>query len=267
MDNHPSSPITAAVNTEFLADLPIHPGVLVPLGGLNPYNPYFDKIGVQFKNLLIGHAGLTLGSRVLDVGCGTGRLAKQLVPFLDRGYYCGFDVHPKYVEYCKEHYKGNCEFARFDLFHDEYNRFGTIDPLGFEFPYLNNSFDVVAVVAVFNHFRIEWVCHYLGQVGRVLRPRGVLLATILLLSHQSVPFIGSRVKPPYQFGYKGVESWYDFESRPLFNVAHSEAVVRRAMIRGGLMIREPIRYGEWCEAKHALAGPDMLIAVKMEREE
>lgn len=45
---------------------------------------YFDKL-VEF--------GLTPDSRVLDVGCGAGRLGSLLIPFLGVDAYAGFDNH------------------------------------------------------------------------------------------------------------------------------------------------------------------------------
>jgi SAM-dependent methyltransferase len=37
--------------------------------------------------------GLRPDHRVLDCGCGSGRLAVRLVPYLDAGMYCGIDIH------------------------------------------------------------------------------------------------------------------------------------------------------------------------------
>ncbi len=90
----------------------------------------------------------------------------------------------------------------------------------------------------------------------------MMLTTILLLNKQSMEFIKSKSKQPYLFPYKTENGWHDFESRPLFNVAHPEAAIRRTCIRSGMMIREPIRYGQWCLSNIALAGPDVILAKK-----
>lgn len=264
MDDNPGStaatPLTPR-RTDLLTTIRVDPTIKAPLGGLNPYSPHFDRLGQHFHKLLIEQIGLTPHHRVLDVGCGTGRLAKPLLSFLQPGNYHGFDVHPHFIDYCRTTYAGGT-FTVHDLRHDEYNPTGAIDPLTFEFPYERNTFDVVVVLAVFNHFYTNWVCHYLRQITRILRPRGTLFATALLLNRLSIPSIEHRTQPPYHFRHRLPESWHDFPTRPLFNVAQPEDHLRRVCIRCNLMIKEPIRYGDWCTSKMALAGPDVMLARK-----
>jgi len=253
----------APKRSELLGDLVIDDGIKAPLGGLNPYNQHFDKIGAQFHRLLVEHTGLKRHHHILDIGCGTGRLAKQLIKFLDDGHYDGFDVNHRFVSYCKENYKHqNFTFTHCDVKHCEFNVVGYIDPKLFEFPYQNDKFDIVVAIAVFNHFYIDWIYQYVHEISRVLKPRGIFLGTMLLLNNQSIEYINTKKCQPYLFPYRTQDEWHDFEQRPLWNVAQSEEKVRRAFIKNNLMIKEPIRYGEWCMSKIALAGPDVIIARK-----
>lgn len=45
--------------------------------------------------------GLKPSSRILDIGCGAGRFARRVVPFLDGGHYTGIDISKEILEYAK----------------------------------------------------------------------------------------------------------------------------------------------------------------------
>lgn len=249
--------------TCLLGDVLISKDEKKPLGGLNPYNPHFDRIGTQFHRLLIEHAGLKKHHHILDIGCGTGRLTKPLTTFLEDGIYDGFDVNNRFLNYCRDNYKTpNFTFTHCDVKHEEFNPTGTIDPQTFEFPYPDKTFDVVTAIAVFNHFHTSWVFQYVREISRVIKPRGIFLGTILLLNRQSMEYINTRKTQPYLFPLRTPESWHDFEQRPLWNVAQPEEGIRRVFIKSNLMLKEPIRYGEWCLSKIALSGPDVILARK-----
>jgi 2-polyprenyl-3-methyl-5-hydroxy-6-metoxy-1,4-benzoquinol methylase len=265
MGRDPSPPataparLTAPKRDELLGQLTIGPAVTQPLGGLNPHNPHFDKIGTQFHQIMVEHAGLQKHHHVLDIGCGTGRLTKPLTRFLNRDTYHGFDANRRYLSYC-EQYTSNLTWC--DVLHPEYNPDGALDAKTFEFPYQPRKFDVVVALAVFNHFHTSWVFQYVREASRVLKPRGVLIFTAILLNQRSMQFINGVQTQPYAFPHRTPESWHDFESRPLWNVAQPEDAIRRVCIKSNLTIKEPIRYGEWCNSPVALLGPDVIIAKK-----
>lgn len=233
----------------------------LPLGGLNPFNKYFDIIGQQFVNLLINNVELSNNSKILDVGCGTGRIAKCLYQKMDVGLYQGYDINQKYIDYCKLTYP-LYDFDHFDIQHDEYNSLGTFNQNDFILPYQSNYFDIIIILAVINHLHYSNVVNLFNELSRVIKRGGYVFSTHTILNNKSIEFINNKTTQPYLFTYKEEHNWYDYESRKLINVAHHEIDIRRLLIKNRLMIREPIRYGQWCGSPMPLAGPDIIIAVK-----
>ncbi|MDB4490028.1 class I SAM-dependent methyltransferase [bacterium] len=250
-------------NKEPLGDLSFGPDKKQPLGGINPYSHHFDDIGDHFKNLLIEHARLNPNSNILDVGCGTGRLAKSLHDYLENGSYYGIDANKRYIDYCRSNYlNSNFHFDHLNVQNDEYNKDATIAAYDSRFPFKDATFDLSVAIALFNHLDIKSILRYIAELSRVLKPKGILFFTALILNPQSVEVINQRDKPPFKFSYRTDNSWHEYQSRPLINVAVPEAGIRRQLINCKMMIKEPIRFGEWSESKLALTGHDVVTAIK-----
>jgi SAM-dependent methyltransferase len=244
-----------------LGDLDFESETQAPMGGINPNSPQFDLIGKQFHQLLVDHAKFTPKKDILDLGCGTGRLSKQLHDWMKpEGSYTGLEINKRFCDYCVKNYKGRYDLL--DAQHDEYNPGGVIQANEITLPYDDCSFDVVVAVALFNHFRLDWAVRYLEEISRILKHKGILFATAILINPISVESTKLRKTHPFKFEKREDQEWFDFDERPLFNVALSENVLRRTMMKHGLMIKEPIRYGEWCGSKAAITGHDVILARK-----
>src|SRR5256885_5594978 len=146
----------------------------------------FAAVGDEFLGHLVELAGLTPDSRVLDVGCGIGRLARPLARFLDdRGSYAGFDVNPVGVGWCQLRYDERFAFTLADLFNARFHPTGRHKAIEYRFPYDDDSFDAAVMASVPTHLLEEEAEHYLAETLRVLRPGGRLLATFFLLDDES----------------------------------------------------------------------------------
>lgn len=95
---------------------------------------------------------------VLDWGCGCGRVARHLHEV--RLYGC--DIDAEAVAWCQDNLVG--EYTTSDLF----------PPL----PYQDSSFDAIMACSVFTHLPRRDQFRWLKELARVLRPGGVLLASL-----------------------------------------------------------------------------------------
>lgn len=133
----------------------------------------FDAVGyLEFQ--LLRSVGLQRDSSIVDVGCGSGRLASQLAPWLT-GPYLGTDVLGSLLAYARE----LC--ARDDWKFVETN--------GFDIPAPDNSADFVVFFSVLTHISHEDSWKYILESRRVLRPGGKLIVTFLefaIYSHWTV---------------------------------------------------------------------------------
>jgi SAM-dependent methyltransferase len=144
----------------------------------------FGAIGDEFLSHLVGLCGLKPEDRVLDVGCGIGRLARPLAGYLSiDGGYAGFDVNPHAIAWCERRYRHypNFRFVHADVRNGRYNPDGAAEAVGYAFPFDDGAFDVAVLMSVLTHLTADEALHYLGQVRRVLAPGGRVLATAFVL--------------------------------------------------------------------------------------
>lgn len=125
----------------------------------------FAVVGLLEANLL-KTAGLQPHHRLIDVGCGSGRLATQLTDYLkESGSYLGTDILPSLLE----HAKANA--GRPDWTFEQTN--GQVIPSGDE------SADMVCFFSVMTHITHEETWQYILESKRVLRPGGLLVCSFL----------------------------------------------------------------------------------------
>src|SRR5436190_20773342 len=102
---------------------------------------------------------LEASHRVLDVGCGCGRMAIPLTRYLDAtGSYEGFDIAATAIDYCRRQITPrhpNFRFKVADIHNGTYNPAGRTSAANFAFPYEQGEFDFAFATSVFTHLLPE----------------------------------------------------------------------------------------------------------------
>ena len=225
----------------------------------------FNRVGEEYFRYFVDLGGLSPDERVLDVGCGIGRMAVPLTRYLDdRGSYEGIDVFPKGIAWCQENITPrhpNFRFRVADIKNKEYNPGGRFAASEYEFPYADASFDFVLLTSVFTHLLPDEVENYLSEIRRVLTPGGRCLASFFLLNEESLGAIRS--------GTSTIDFRHDFggyrtkdRETPEAAIAYPEDYVRSLYEERDLGIIDPIRYGAWPGRRDFLSYQDVVVAMR-----
>ena len=122
----------------------------------------FEGMGGRLLDVALA-SGLRAGDTIVDVGCGSGRLAAAL---RERGppvAYLGTDVVPELLDHARRHAPdGSWRFADVD---------------GLTIPAADRSADMVVFFSVLTHLSPDESLAYLQEARRVLRPGGAIVAS------------------------------------------------------------------------------------------
>lgn len=201
--------------------------------------------------------------RVLDVGCGIGRIAMPLTRYMNSsGVYEGFDIMPQAIEWCQEQITPkhpNFRFQVADIYSAYYNPEGSAQAANFVFPYADNSFDVVFLTSIFTHMLPQDVEHYLREIARVLTPQGRAMFTVFLLNPTSVEAI-DRNNTQISVKHEVAGARVADPNLPEAVVAHDETSFLLACARAGFEVE--ISYGYWSDTVESAHAHDIVSAKK-----
>jgi len=114
----------------------------------------------------IGDAG-----KVLDIGCGNGRLAERLEREGKRARYVGVDASPQLITIASAR-KPQLRNVAADFF------VGDITQAGWSLPFANASFDIAIALAVLHHIpSFDLRCAVLRDIHALLKPGARLILT------------------------------------------------------------------------------------------
>lgn len=123
----------------------------------------FEALGI-LEVATLKHFGLEDNGYLIDVGCGSGRLAQPLSASF-HGKYLGIDIEPNLVNFARKRVRR--KDWRFEV------------TQGFAIPEKDGTADVVCFFSVFTHLLHEQTYVYLGEAKRVLKPGGKIIFSFL----------------------------------------------------------------------------------------
>jgi ubiquinone/menaquinone biosynthesis C-methylase UbiE len=137
----------------------------LPAAGRDAFLPFYDFITAALgtsraREALLAQATVTPGQQILDIGCGTGTFALQLLHQIPAADFTGIDPDPKALARARHKAAKARLSPRFDQ--------GYADKL----PYDAASFDHVFSSLMFHHLHNEGKQAALAEVRRVLKPGG-----------------------------------------------------------------------------------------------
>ncbi len=106
--------------------------------------------------------------RVLDFGCGWGRIYRLFLRNCRPGDLVGVDIDDGCIDICSS-----------SMPYGNFERCDPMPPLGFG----DGSFDVVTAYSVFSHLAEDPLRAWLREFGRLLRPGGIVFLTTLKEAH------------------------------------------------------------------------------------
>ena len=238
---------------------------------------HYFQIGSALIALFKEYANLQSGDKILDIGCGCGRIAVPLTNFLSQsGTYDGFDINRDAISWCQNEITPrfpNFHFRYEDIFNQFYNPGGAIKSGEFIFPFENNSFSFVILTSVFTHMVPEDMEHYLAETRRVLKKDGRCFITFFLINDESKHLIENnkshiefKYGPHYPSFFSRLTApakryWTTHPSIAEHAVAYDERYIFQTFQNYGFEIIRPVHYGYWCQRKPAgEVGQDIIVA-------
>ena len=206
-------------------------------------------VGAEFLGHFVRRGGLAPHERVLDLGCGTGRMAVPLTQFLDvSGSYEGADVSGPGIAWCRAAITPvypRFRFRRLDLAHPLYNPGGAGDAARAVLPWADGSFDFIVMVSVLTHLPADEMARYARVASRLRAPGGGVFATAFLLNGPARAALrAGRGRLGFDGDAMGPVAFADAEA-PTAAVAFDEDHLLAAFRDAGLRRRRPAAYGCW----------------------
>lgn len=217
----------------------------------------FDSAAAEFCTLMKVTANLQMNHTVLDLGCGCGALALQLVGYLQPergGRFVGVDIHLPSIRWCQRHLKWpGFSFHWLDAYNDTFNPGGKVD-----FDYRSaltalGRFNIVVAKSLFTHLRPETCLAYLQGVRDVLAPDGLFVFSIFVFESED-----QLKDASIAFRFGDAHFRYAYAHRVESAVAFSQAWLEHALAEAKLTVKAYYP-GTWRAADAGLSFQDIFV--------
>lgn len=200
--------------------------------------------------------------KLLDVGCGYGRLAYGLKEREFRGRYEGFDILSRQIGWLNQNFKAGeaYRFHHVNLHNERYNPHGHSLPDVY-FPLEKQAFDCMVALSVFTHMYEDDIIQYIRRIKDFLKDGGLFIATFFRI-HPG--FKLGDTFPNSTFGLVKQVSPNSFiasEDEPLWVIAYREAFLLSLFAREGFDVVAQ-RKGRWLTEADSLELQDWFVLRK-----
>ena len=189
------------------------------------------------------------GKRVLEIGCGIGRMALPLTQYLDgpMASYTGFDVVAEGIDWCRENISSayaDFRFHHLDFNNQLYNPNGALSETS-DLPFADASADFIFMTSVVTHLDPAFTDFYFREAARLLAPGGRLFLTAFVLDASNRRLVeAKKARPAFHLEGEGPAYIAD-RAHPMAAVAYENDWLLSTAKARGLQLSRPIAFGHW----------------------
>ncbi len=213
--------------------------------------------GAQMQQLL----GIGAQTTVLDVGCGSGRLAWAMADILGpRGGYVGFDVSQAAIAFARKlmrRRRSDFTFHHVDLHSKEYNPSGAVRSDTFCFPCGDGWAGATIALSVFSHLLEKDAARFLTEIARTLAPEGRAFISAYVVDAEARRHLETGDAAQMMLPY-GEGLWVGDRATPEAAVAYDSQKFH-AMIAAASLTVDVHRPGSWARPGGRVNGQDSFV--------
>lgn len=148
--------------------------------GTTAYSEWCYALGF-FQSLIFQTLPTERPLRILDIGCGVGRLYLATRPYLQPGdNYTGIDVSSSFIDICRARYTDpNLNFVHLDASNPLYA--SHLSDKELPWPFEDDAFNFMTALSVWTHLNEGDFTFYLKELGRTLAPGGKALVSFFIM--------------------------------------------------------------------------------------